>query len=128
MSNVRVAALLFACLLAPCSPARAVFINEVLYHAPDSLDRLQFIELHNPGDKELGLAGWKLAGGVKYQFPDRAKIEAGGYLVLCLDQREFRRHYGFAAAGAFEGRLSHSRGTIELLDAGGKRVDRLRYR
>ena len=54
---------------------KAFVINEVLYHAPDSLDRLQFIELHNPGDREVDLAGWKLAGGVKYLFPAKATIE-----------------------------------------------------
>jgi hypothetical protein len=44
-----------------CSPAAGgVVINEVLYHAPDDLDNLQFIELHNPGDAAIDLAGWKL--------------------------------------------------------------------
>ena len=45
----RVAVLLMA-LVAACGPARAdVVINEIFYHAPDDLDDLQFIELHNSG-------------------------------------------------------------------------------
>src|SRR5262249_54640666 len=91
------------------------------------LDRLQFIELHNTGEKAVDLAGWKLARGVKYQFPARATIAANGYLVLCKDAREFKRHYGFAAAGQWEGALSRSRGRIERVDAAGKRVDAVRY-
>jgi hypothetical protein len=126
MSNSRAASLLLA--LALAFPARAgVVINEVLYHAPDQLDRLQFIELHNSGDKEVHLAGWRVTGGVKYRFPAGAKAGAGGYLVLCKDLKEFRKHYGFDAAGQFEGSLGHRRGRLVLVDAGGKKVDAVRY-
>src|SRR5690242_13473047 len=45
MPHVRATALVLALALACPAAARAgVVINEVLYHAPDSLDRLQFIE------------------------------------------------------------------------------------
>jgi hypothetical protein len=127
MKSARAIALLF--LLAACCPAQAqVVINEVLYHAPDDLDELQFIELHNTGEKAVDLAGWKIVGGVKFTFPARATIEANGYLVLCKNLKEFRRHYPFDAAGQFDGSLSHRRDRIELLNAAGKRVDQLRYR
>src|SRR5437867_8353287 len=123
----RAAALLIG--FAACCPARAaVVINEVMYHAPDDLDNLQFIELHNTGDNAVDLAGWRLTKGVKYQFPAGAKIEANGYLVVCKDRKEFQKHYGFDASGPFEGSLSHSRDQIELADAAGKKVDGVRYR
>src|SRR5437868_15093066 len=61
--------------------AASVVINEVLYHAPDHLDDLRFIELHNTTDKAVDLAGWKLTRDVRYTFPAKAKIEANGYLV-----------------------------------------------
>jgi hypothetical protein len=128
MSNARIAVLLLALALA-CPQAQAgVVINEVLYHAPDHLHRLQFIELHNTADQAVDLAGWKLRGDVKYQFPARASIEANGYLVLSKDPKEFRKHYRFTAAGQYEGALGHGRGNLELVDAAGKRVDRVRYR
>src|SRR5262249_31260898 len=99
-------ALLCLAVATPAAPAEGV-VNEIMYHAPDDLDDLQFIELHNTGDRAVDLAGWKIARGVKYTFPAKATIEANGYLVLCKNQKEFRKHYGFDAAGQFEGSLSH---------------------
>ncbi len=128
MSSVRAAALLFVLVLA-CRPTpAAVVINEVLYHAPDDLDDLQFIELHNTGDTAVDLAGWKLTRGVRYEFPRNAKIEANGYLVVCKNLRLFKRYYGFDAAGQFEGSLRHSRDHIELINAKGGKVDEVKYR
>ncbi len=123
----RVLPLLLALVL--CGPARAgVVINEVFYHAPDDLDHLQFIELHNTAERAADLAGWKLTHQVQYVFPAGTTIAAGGYLVLCKDAQVFRKHYGFAAAGQFEGSLGHGKGRIALVDARGKTIDELRYR
>src|SRR6186997_878648 len=104
-----------------------VVINEIFYHAPDDLDDLQFIELHNPGEKPVDLAGWKLAKGVKYQFPAGTAIAADGYLVLCKNLAEFKRYYGFDASGQFSGSLSRSSDTIELRDGNGKVVESVKY-
>src|SRR5438067_2942774 len=112
--NRPAAALLILCL---CGSARAgVVINEILYHAPNDLDDVQFIELHNTGDEVVGLAGWKLARGVSYQFPANAKIEANGYLVVCKNLPAFKKAYGADAAGQFSGTLSHSQARLELVD------------
>ncbi|HKB40100.1 MAG TPA: CotH kinase family protein [Gemmataceae bacterium] len=128
MSSVRAAALLVA-LVVTCHPApAAVVINEILYHAPDDLDDLQFIELHNTGDAAIDLVGWKLTRGVRYEFPRNAKIEANGYLVICKNLHLFKRYYGSDAAGQFEGSLSHGRGHIELIDAKAGKVDEVQYR
>src|SRR5207248_6147116 len=97
-----------ALLAAAAGPARAgVVINEILYHAPDDLDELQFVELHNPGDKAVDLAGWKLARAVRYEFPAGTSLAPGGYLVVCKDPKEFRRFYGSDAAGRCDGSLPH---------------------
>src|SRR5438128_10240396 len=104
---MRIAAVLVLLAIAG-GPVRAdVVINEILYHAPDDLDDLQFIELHNTGDKAVDLTGWKIARGVKYEFPAKAVIEANGYLVVCKNLKEFRKHYGFDAAGTIEGSRRH---------------------
>src|SRR5258708_22875710 len=107
-----------------CGPARAdVVINEIFYHAPDDIDDLQFIELHNTGDKAVDLAGWRLSKGVKFRFPANAAIDAQGYLVVCKDLKVFKKHYGFDAAGQFERSLSHNKDQVELLGAAGKKPD-----
>ena len=62
-----------ACL--PLVPARAqVVINEIFYHAPDDLEDLQYLELHNTGDQPVDLSGWSFTKGVKHRFPDGARI------------------------------------------------------
>lgn len=126
MPPARLAALLV--LLAACPAWAGVVINEVMYHAPDDLYDVQFIELHNPGDKAADLSGWKVAGDVKYAFAPGTALAAGGYLVLCKDLKEHRRHYGTDAAAKFDGSLGRSKGTVELLDATGRRADMVRYR
>jgi hypothetical protein len=125
--SFRAAALLVALAVA-AGPARAdVVLNEILYHAPDDLDDLQFIELHNPGNRTVDLAGWKLTRGVRYEFPAGTSIAADGYLVVCKNLKEFKKHYGSDAAGQFTGSLRHNHDHVELVNARGKTVDSVRY-
>jgi hypothetical protein len=123
----RVTASLLA--LSAIASARAdVVINEILFHAPDDLDNLQFIELHNTGNQPVDLAGWKLTKAVKFTFPAKTTIQVNGYLVLCKDLKEFKSHYGFDAAAQYSGSLSHSSDQIELVSAGGKKIDNVKYK
>jgi hypothetical protein len=115
-------------LLLAAAPARGgVVINEILYHAPEQLADVQFIELHNPGDQAVDLAGWKLARAVRYTFPARATLGPNGYLVVCKHAGRFQKYYGFEPAGQWEGSLD-DKGTVELLDAAGRKVDVVKYR
>lgn len=117
-----------AVLLAVAAPARAgVVINEVFYNAPDDLDDLQFVELHNPDATPVSLAGWKFTRGITFEFPAGTTLAPGGYVVVCKSLREFRKYYGFDAAGQYTGSLSHNGETIELRDAAGKKVDAVKY-
>ena len=128
MFLVRIAAVLLALALV-CGPASAaVVLNEILYHAPDDLDNLQFIELHNPGDTAVDLSGWKLTRDIRFEFPRGAKIEANGYVVVCKDLPLFKRYYRVEPIGAFAGALDHGKGHIELVNAGGRKVDSVKYR
>ena len=117
-----------AAVLALAAPARAdVVINEILYHAPDDQDDLQFVELHNPGRAPADLAGWTLKGA-GHTFPPGTKIDPGGFLVVCKNGKEFRRAYGLDAAGEFPGTLGRNGEAVELRDAAGKRVDGVKYK
>lgn len=120
---------LFVVVILTASSARAdVVIDEILYHAPDDLDKLQFVELHNTVDAAVDLGGWKLGGNVRFEFPAGTQIGANGYLVVCRDAELFRRHYGFEPAGTFSGALGHNGDQIELKDAAGHSVDRVRFK
>src|SRR5438874_11282369 len=128
MSLVRAAAVVGFCFLWAARLPAGVVINEILYHAPDDLDNLQFIELHNPGDSPVDLGGWKLTRAISFEFPAGTQIEPGGYLVLCKDAALFRKYYGFDAGGVFKGAFSHGGDRVDLVDAKGKKIDSVKFK
>jgi hypothetical protein len=71
-----------------------VVINEILYHASDELEDLEFIELHNPGAEAVDISGWSLAKAVRYRFPTVTSVEAGGYIIVVKNEKAFRSAYG----------------------------------
>lgn len=127
MRPVGIAALLAGLAAFPALPADVV-INEIFYHAPDDLDDLQWIELHNTADRPVDLGGWAFDKSLGYTFPKGTTIEAGGYLVVALEPRRFQEVYGESALGPLKRPLKRGGERIELLDAGGERVDVVRYK
>lgn len=128
MSIVRAAGLLAIVLVAVGPAPAGVVINEVMYHAPDDLDNLQFVELHNTGPAAVDLSGWKLSKDLRFDFPKGTIIEADGYLVVCKDPKLFKKHYGSDALGPYGSALGHSGDTVNLLDAKGKKVDTAKWK
>jgi hypothetical protein len=108
-------------------------ISELLYHpyhrplAPEDT-RQEWIELLNRGSEPVRLAGWRLADGVDFAFPD-VMIEAGGHLALAADVDVFRaRHPDVQnVVGGWTGWLSNSGETLTLVNAAGAVVDSIRY-
>jgi len=118
--------------LAACAAAAEpppVIINEVMYHPPRDQDVLQYVELFNRSEQTVDLSGWNFKGGLKFTFPDKSSIPAGGFLVTCRDSRAFQQKYGATIhiAGDFTGRLKHSGEKIELLDSRNNVVEKLKY-
>ena len=117
--------LLLALLPAPLE-ARVV-INEIFYHAPDDLEDLAYIELHNTGEDPVELSGWSFTRGIQFKFPAGVEIDAGGFVVLCRNADRLKEFYGTKAAGVFESKLSAKGERIELSDARGRMVDAVKY-
>ena len=111
-----------------------VVISELQYH-PDrpsttalamdpmlTREDLEFIEIHNPTGMAVDLTGWRIRGGVDFDFAAGTLIGSGQTLVvISFDLEEvasanrlaaFREHYGIAASvalvGPYAGRLSDS--------------------
>ena len=59
-----------------------VVINEVHYDSEPSLERAEFIELHNSGLDAVDLSGWHFEDGIQYEFPSGTVLQAGAFLVL----------------------------------------------
>ena len=123
------AAILAALLLGPAAGPPAVVVNEVFYHAPDDLDRVQWVELHNPGAQPVTLGGWTLNRGKLLAVPAGTTLPAGGFLVFALDPAEFAKAYGdeVKPAGSLARPLKRGGDRLELRDAGGALVDVARY-
>lgn len=106
----------------------AVVVNEVFYNAPDDLEDLQWIELHNSGESPVDLTGWTLDEGRLFEFPKATKLEGGGYLIVALKSEAFARYYQVPALGPLLRPLQRGGERIDLRNANGQRVDSIRYR
>lgn len=105
-----------------------VVISEIMYHPASHDDREEFIELHNRGEAEVSLKGWRLGAGVEFVFSE-TRISAGGRLVVAADPVVFREHYPASPSpvGPWKGRLSNTRETIELRSRDGDVHCRVTY-
>ena len=110
-----------------------VVINEIMYHpyhpVPGVEDiRQEFIEILNMGTDSINLSGWRLSRGVDFIFPE-VTLKAGGYLVVAADLDVFTAQYPSVknVVGDWDGKLSNSSETIELIDDSGETIDSVHY-
>ena len=118
----------FAFTLVSFGGERGVVINEIMYHAPDDLDDLQYVELHNAGDQPVDLGGWAIKKGVKFKFPSGTRIEPRGFLVICRSAERFKEFYKTPVGGVFDSTIRHKGERIELEDAAGTLVDAVKFK
>lgn len=101
------------------SPLRSqVVINELYYHpiTEDSDD--EFVEIHNRGIEAVNLAGWRLRGGLSFNFPEDAVLPAGGYIVVARDRARLMSIYTNVSPslvfGDYTGSLANGGDTVRL--------------
>lgn len=102
-----------------------VVFNEVMYH-PLEGDTMEFIELYNQMGVDMDLSGWRVDGGIDYQFPEGTVLASDAFFVLAADPGALAL-VGVQADGQYTGRLANSGETLELLDRNDRRMDRLEY-
>ena len=109
----------------------SVVINEIHYNPPAPGGRdLEFVELYNSGPTVLAIAGWKLEGGIYFEFPAGAEIPASGYVVVCRDRDLAAESYNVSRAelfGNYEGSLDNDGDKVSLLDGFNAVADVVRY-
>jgi hypothetical protein len=108
------------------SPLR---ITEIFYHppdrhgvAPETAAALEFIELKNIGDGFVNLEGYRLSGGVEFDFSGarRTRLGPGERVVVVRDSTVFAGYYDVTnlnVAGAYTGELSNGGEHLILTDA-----------
>ena len=109
-------------------PLRTLIINEVMYHPRSERDEEEFIEVLNRGIEPVDLAGWRLSGGIDFDFPELT-LGTGEFLVIAADPAAFQAIYSdqIQVVGPWVGRLSNRSDTINLRDAADERIDRVVY-
>ena len=108
-----------------------VVISEIHYHPLGDRGGEEFLELHNAGVHWIDLRGWRVAGGVRYEFPAGAALPPGGYLVVARRAEKLKAAASvpdLAIVGDFEGRLANGDDTLELLTPDGRRAAWIHYR
>ena len=109
----------------------SVVINEIHYNppAPDGRD-LEFVELFNSGATAVSLDGWKLEGGISFEFPSGLVLPAGAYALVCRDSNLFASRFNLPEAdllGDFEGSLDNDGDEVLLLDSVNALVDGVKF-
>ena len=113
-----------------------IIINELHYDPDESASPTEFVELFNTGTDTVNLSGWNFGNGILYTFPEDTLLHAGDYLMVVQDPDAFIEKYtasrrsrvrAEAVYGPFAGRLDNDGETIELLQADGSPVDRVKY-
>ncbi len=116
-------------LSAACVNAAGVAVINEFHPKPEDLHELEeFVELHNPGDEDLDLSGWKLSDAVSFTMPPGTTLTAGGYLVVAMNPAALQARYGVTALGPWSGKLNSSGEDIVLSDASGTKVDSVDYK
>ena len=121
--------LLLLIILSAQADDKDIIINEIMYHPPNDLENLQYVELFNRGNTQVDISNWSFSKGIKYTFPTGTTVAPDNYIVLCRDIDAFVKTYGrkIAVFGNFDGRLSHRSETIQLSDSKNKVIDAVKY-
>lgn len=97
---------------------RIVF-SEIQYRpGPDAgSSPLEFVELYNAGDVFEDLSRWKIAGTVRYQFPEGFRLGAGQFVVVARDPAALAARHGISGVlGPYSGSFNGAGGPLELRD------------
>lgn len=88
----------------------------------------EWVELYNRSAAPVDLGGWKLNGGIDYDFPDGTVVPAEGYLVVAKDAAAVSvKHPAAMIIGDYANRLGDGGDRFSLEDPSGNVVDQVRY-
>ena len=102
-------------------------INEIHYNNDINTVANEFVEIYNPGPGEVDVSGWQLTGAIEYTIPSDNILLENTYLVVADLPSTIQSRYGITALGPYTGGLSGDGERVDLIDAGGVRVDRVNY-
>ena len=112
----------------------SIVINEIMYHHhPDYLatgttdNPEEWVELTNRSGGTVSLAGWKLRGGVSFDFTTQS-IAPGAFLVIARNPAALAVKYpAISITGPWTGSLSNKSDLVRLEDPADNAADEVRY-
>ncbi len=114
-------ALLLALAASVCAETgdSVVSFSEIHYHPAGQVQDLEYVELHNQLSVNVDMSGWRLDGGVDFEFPEGTVIPRRSRLVVARNPAALQSATGFAGAlGPFTGTLSDGGETLRLYNNG----------
>jgi hypothetical protein len=121
-------------------------ISEIMYHPVErpafnadgspvldlSEEVHEFVELHNAGATALSLDGWRLSGGIAFDFPLGKVVPPGGFVVVAKNPARLAAVTQYrlttnAVLGPWSGQLGNGADTIRLRAPNGDTVDAVSY-
>lgn len=111
-----------------CVLDSTVVFNELMYNPADDDGATEFIELRNQMSVDMDLSGWRLSGGVRYEFPQGTILSGKSLLVVGVDPAALEEYAGIDNVfGPWDGRLSNGGEQIELLNNNGRTMNVVTY-
>ncbi|MEO7317524.1 MAG: lamin tail domain-containing protein, partial [Chthoniobacteraceae bacterium] len=105
-----------------------IVINEIMADPVSNQTNAEFIELYNKGAGFATLTGWKIRGGIDYDFPAGTTIAPGGYLVIVGAKQFFSAAYpGVAHVGDWSGKLGNKGDLLRIIDADNNLADEVDF-
>lgn len=100
--------------------------NEVHYNPADDAKDSEWIELHNLNGVNVDVSGWRIRGGVNFDFPEGTVVEGHGFILVAQDPKQSNLA-GKNVLGSFTGSLDNSGESLRIEDRDGRVMDRLAY-
>ncbi|HEY0550788.1 MAG TPA: lamin tail domain-containing protein, partial [Verrucomicrobiae bacterium] len=95
---------------------RDLVINEIMYHPISESNNDEFVEIYNRGTNTISLDGWRIRGGIDFNFPSNVTIAPSNYVVVAENVTNLLAKYPSLGAGNTFGNYSGNLGN------GGERI------
>lgn len=105
----------------PSFPPLALLISEVAWAGTRASAYDEWIELHNPGDQQIDLEGWRLSDGGDIDIQLHGRIAPFSFFLL--ERTDDSTIANIAADQVYTGNLSNSGERLELRDPSGLLID-----
>ena len=96
--------------------------NEIDYNPGDSVADTEWIEFHNLNGVNVDISGWRMRGGVDFDFPVGTVVEGHGFLLVAADPGNAKLA-GKGALGPFAGSLNNSGEDLRIENRDGRVMD-----